>query len=494
MGLTRRGILAWLAATAAGPVWANAPDTSLRPVAREWQGSRTRPQARVDTAAMIRAAGMEGQVGFVISDSATGRVLESIEGDLPQPPASVTKAVTALYALEALGADYRFATRVLATGPIVDGVLEGDLILAGGADPNLVTDQLYELSETLAAVGLTEVRGDFLVWGGALREVAEIDPQQLDHLGYNPTVSGLNLNYNRVHFEWKRANGDYTVAMDARSETRQPPSRIARMQIIDREVPVYTYRDGGDVDLWTVARGALGSGGSRWLPVREPALYVGEIFAVFMKEHGLSLPGAKVADTLPEGREIARYESDDLRRTLRDMLRFSTNLTAEVAGMAATGALTGQTRGLRTSAFGMTRWAADRAGITAKFVDHSGLGDQSRISAAAMVQLLSAPDVRPQLAPILRNIPMRNKNGDLLRNHPGQVVAKTGTLNFVSSLAGYLTPAGGQTLAFAFFAADLEARERGKASGDEQPRGSISFNTKAKRLQQDILQRWGLLA
>ncbi len=490
--LTRRALIAGLGLWGTTAL-ANAPLTSLRPEARKVSISRLRPQARLSTADMIAAAGLAGQVGFVVAEAATGEVIESIDGAVPLPPASVTKAVTALYAIEALGADYRFKTRVYGTSPVVEGRLDGDLILAGGGDPNLLTDDLFALSETLAATGLKEVTGRFLVWGDALPGVEEIDESQLDHLGYNPAVSGLNLNFNRVHFEWKRQGTTFDIAMDARSETRRPTVSMSKMRLDDRTTPVYAYRDGGGVDQWSVAKGALGNAGSRWLPVRYPALYAGDVFRTFMKEHGLTLPAAVRVTALPDSKVIAEHGSADLTEMMRAMLRFSTNLTAEAAGMTASSALTGQRRGLRTSALGMTRWAQDRAGIAPTFVDHSGLGDTSRISADDMVTLLNADGVKTVLEPILKTIAMRDDEGRPIKDAPGVVRAKTGTLNFVSTLAGYLTTAGGRELTFAFFAADLEARERGKAAGDEQPRGSISFNTKAKRLQQDILQRWALM-
>ncbi len=490
--LTRRAMIAGLSLFGSTAL-ANAPLTSLRPQARQSNLPRVRPRARFSTADMIAAAGLDGQVGFVIADAETGEILEAIDGATARPPASVTKAVTALYAIEALGGDYRFKTTVYGTAPIVNGALDGDLILAGGGNPNLLTDDLYALSETLKATGLKEVTGKFLVWGGALPGVEEIDDTQLDHLGYNPAVSGLNLNFNRVHFEWKREGSSYAVAMDARSETLRPPVSIARMRLADRSSPVYAYQDGGGVDQWTVARGALGKAGSRWLPVRYPALYAGDVFRTFMKDHGLDLPVATRIPTLPDAQVLADHESESLTGVMRAMLRFSTNLTAEAAGMTASAALTGQRRGLRTSALGMTRWATARAGITPAFVDHSGLGDQSRIAASDMVTLLNAQDVRGRLSPILKSITMRDSEGRPIKDAPGDVRAKTGTLNFVSTLAGYLTTSGGRTLSFAIFAADLDARARGKAAGDEQPAGSITFNTKAKRLQQDILQRWALM-
>jgi len=61
-----------------------------------------------------------------------------------------------------------------------------------------------------------------------LPNLDEIDESQLDHLGYNPAISGLNLNFNRVHFEWKRAGGGYSIAMDARSELYKPAVTVAR--------------------------------------------------------------------------------------------------------------------------------------------------------------------------------------------------------------------------------------------------------------------------
>lgn len=497
--MSRRALLAGAVSALATASFADAPLQSLRPVARTGDAAKdpipaTRPQARKGTAEIIAAAGLGGTVGFVVADAQTGEVLESIEGEVPLPPASVTKAVTALYALEALGPAYRFETRLLADGPIVDGVLNGNLILAGGGDPQLVTDDLAALATQLKDAGLTKVTGAFHVWGEALARVDEIDESQLDHFGYNPAIAGLNLNFNRVHFEWKRTGSDYTVAMDARSETLRPPVTVSRMRIVDRTSPVFAYTDGGGVDNWTVARRALGANGSRWLPVRYPALYAGEVFATLARGVGIDLPKATLVTAPPRGETIAVFQGEPLRDVLQDMLKFSTNLTAEVAGLAATTALSDQKRGMRTSAFGMTRWAADRAGIDASFVDHSGLGDMSRISGNDMVQLLTAPNVRRQLHPILKPIAMLTEKGDRVPDFPAQVHAKTGTLNFVSSLSGYLTTDAGRRLAFAFFAADLEAREKGKLSTDDQPAGAASYNSKAKRLQQVLLQRWGRLA
>ena len=490
---SRRAALTALLSSAATLGFAQAPVVSKRPVARPVPVGQVTPEMRQPLAQVVANSGVTGRVGIVIADAATGEVIDRHDADAMQPPASVTKSVTALYALESLGPDYQWKTRVYANGPVLDGILDGDLILSGGGNPNLVTDDLADMARQVAETGLREVRGAFQVYDSALPNLDEIDDTQLDQSGYNPALSGLNLNFNRVYFEWKRQGANYTVTMDARSEKYRPAVTVARMQVVDRAAPLYSYRNGGGFDQWTVAKGGLGNGGSRWLPVRYPALYAGEVFAVLASSHGLDLKAPVEVARLPDAPVVAEHSSADLRDIMRNMMKYSTNLTAEAAGLAATKARTGQTRGLRTSALGMTHWAQGRAAIAPVFADHSGLGDTSRMTAADMVTFLTASDVQAQLYPIMKQIVLKDADNKTIKDHPAVVQAKTGTLNFVSCLAGYIRTASGRDLAFAIFAADLEARERGKRTGEEQPAGSITFNTKAKRLQQVLLQRWAAL-
>ncbi len=480
MRSSRRALLAGAVSAVATRAWADAPLTSIRPIPRE-------PDKNA-VARIVAGAGLSGEVGVVVVDTASGEVIEAIAPDVPQPPASVTKVVTALYALETLGSGFRFRTRLFADGPIENGILNGNLILTGGGDPNLVTDDLAELAQRLRDAGLREVRGAFQVWDSALVNLEEIDSQQLDHLGYNPTITGLNLNFNRVHFEWKRIEDAFETAMDARSESYRPAVTSSRIRVVDRTAPVFTYRTVGNVDQWTVAKAALNDEGSRWLPVRNPALYAGQVFTVFARSHGIVLKAPEEITEEPTGTPLAEIESAPLRDLMRSMLRFSTNITAEAAGLMATSERTGQQRGLRTSAYGMARWADTRAGgITPYLVDHSGLGDLSRVTAADMVQLLRAAGVEDMLRPIMRVVSLVGDDDNVIEGGV-EVRAKTGTLNFVSTLAGYVQTRQGRNLAFAIFAADLDARERGKLQGDERPPGARSWNRRARALQQDILR------
>ncbi len=487
--VSRRAVLGGLFGSVAGTAFANAPLTSLMPIARKGAPAR---RIAVSAKSIVEAAGLSGKTSFVVADAATGAVLESHNPLLPLPPASVAKSITALYALEKLGSGHRFNTDLLATGPIEGGRLKGDLILAGGGDPTLDTDALGDLAARLKAAGIREISGKFLVYGGALPGVKSIDPKQLDHVSYNPAVSGLNLNYNRVHFEWKRGSNGYSLKMDARAKRYNPTVYVAKMQVVSRELPVYTYTDKNGIDSWTVARRALGNGGARWLPVRKPELYAGDVFQTIARSHGVPLPNPKVVKSRPKGRVLVRHQSAELRVIVRAMLKFSTNLTAEVIGMAASAAGGKRPASHAASARQMTAWAKSRLKMKkAKFVDHSGLGEASRITAREMTAALVAVRARTGLPGLMKSIALRGADNKPIKNHPVKIYAKTGTLNFVTALSGYLRTRGGQDLVFTIVSADLPSRGRIRRADGDVPQGTRGWRSRARKLQNQLLTRWG---
>ncbi len=471
--------------------FAGAPEVSLRPQKRP---DGPRPPRATGAQTLIDTANLGGTVSFAVVDPATGKVLEAHNGAKGLPPASVTKALTALYALDTLGPDYRFETRLLATGPVKDGVLEGDLILAGGADPTVDTDVLASMAEKLKATGVTRVAGKLRCWAGAVPFVRAIDPGQPDHVGYNPSISGLNLNFNRVHFEWKRKGQDYDVTMEARTARFRPSVRAARMQIADRKGPVYVYSDGGDHDRWSVARRALGKGGARWLPVRYPHAYATEVFARLAVVTGITVTAGEAVKALPDAPMLVSHQSAPLRDILQDMLKFSTNLTAELVGMTASARRRGRRTGLAASAREMSIWAQQELGMkNAALADHSGLSDASYLTAVDLARALARVGKSDALRPILKPVTMRDQNGSPNKKHPIDVAAKTGTLYFVSSLAGYATSPKGKELAFAILTANDDLRAKVDSKNDTRPPGSKSWNTRSKRLQQKLIERWSTL-
>lgn len=484
--LSRRMLLGGLLAGAALPAVAEPPMRSPRPMPRPTAGGVTRVLADPDS--LIAEARLGGITGFAVADARTGQLLEAHEAGTRLPPASTAKAITALYALERLGTAHRFVTQVMATGPVSNGRVQGDLVLAGTGDPVLDTDALGDLAAALAKAGVRGVTGDFLIWDRALPQIDRIAADQPDHVGYNPAISGLNLNYNRVHFEWKRrGGGGWAVGMDARGSRFVPPVAVARMEVVRREAPLFTYRARERTEDWTVASAALGDGGSRWLPVRNPALYAGDVFQTLARAQGIDLPRPRVVARLPEGRVLARHTSDDLPAILRGMLRHSTNLTAEVMGLTASGAGT-----LAASGGAMSDWAKARLGADIRFVDHSGLGAKSRVSAAEFVTALVAAQripAGPALKSVLRELGLTDDEGGAIES-PVRVLGKTGTLNFVSTLVGYIQLPSGRELVFAILSADTARRDRLSEAERERPEGGRAWTRRARRLQGQLIARW----
>lgn len=452
MSLGRRTFLTGLGA-ALVPSMPGAQGLDLRP----------RPKPAPDPRDILRRAALPGQVAYALSDGSEPLALA--KAALPQAPASTMKAITALYALDRLGPDRRFATEVILSGDM--------LILAGGGDPVLSTDDLADLADRLVATG-QPAPARFGVWGGALPHLPEIAPEQDDHLAYNPALSGMMLNFNRVHLGWTRPGGVPRLRAEARA-ARHSPQAWTITALPGDHPDLFTYRQDAAQEHWTIARGALAVPGSRWMPVRLPELYAADVFQTLCRARGLALPAAQVIDRRPQGKVLAHHDSPPVIALVRDMLRFSTNLTAEALGLQASGAAD-----LAGSAEAMRLWLGDR-GQGMQLADHSGLSQGSRISPFAMTRILSGPGRDLMLAPLLRR--------DMIDPQPSDrftVAAKTGTLNFVSNLAGYVTGASGQQGVFAVFCADPDRRQA--AIGQELPPGVAPWTRQAKALQGDLVR------
>ncbi|UXU74491.1 MULTISPECIES: D-alanyl-D-alanine carboxypeptidase [unclassified Paracoccus (in: a-proteobacteria)] len=455
--LDRRGFLAGLLAAGLAPSWARAADLPPPRVA----------QAR-----------LSGTVAYALMDAVSGAMIEGYQPDLSLPAASTLKTVTTLYALDRLGPEHRFSTRVIRAGNM--------LVLAGGGDPVLDTDALDQLAAATVEAERTAGRAaptTFAVWGGALPRVAQLDPAQAVHLPYNPSISGMILNFNRVHLQWRRGAQGPQLSLEARGRRLSPRAYTASIAPVARRAPLFDYDGSGQKENWTIARSALDQPGSRWLPVRRPELYAGDVFQTLCRARGLVLPAPETIEILPDGPEIARQDSPPLRDLARDMLAYSTNLTAEVLGLSASGA-----GDVAQSAAAMAQWLRGQ-GIEGafSFQDHSGLAAGNRLTARILAQVLAGPGQRQNLRALLKPIPIKAAPGadaepDL------HVAAKTGTLNFVSNLAGYARRAEGPDRIFAILTAD-EPR-RAATEGQELPDGVLAWTRQSKALQQGLIADW----
>ncbi|MFK7944759.1 MAG: D-alanyl-D-alanine carboxypeptidase/D-alanyl-D-alanine-endopeptidase [Paracoccaceae bacterium] len=470
------------------------------PVALAEEQARLLPGPRKGTD--IRAElGLTGVSGWMLVDLATGRVLDAQNADRTFAPASVAKLPTAAFALDALGPDYRFVTELRATAEPKGGTLRGDLILRGGGNPELDTDALVPLARDLAAKGVRKITGRLLTDGSALPQVAEIETAQAEDSSYNPSVSGLNLNYNRVHVKWDARSGRNALSVEAASETLSPPVDSVRVALTNAPgAPIFRLASRKGAEQWQMARRAFRGRAAKWLPVKRPDLYAGGVFRTLASQHGISLPSPERGELRGKLRTLARHESRPLGDILRDMLRFSTNLTAEVTGSAATRSVGVQAQTLADSADVMNAWAASVAGFPAgdpgfRFVNHSGLTIESRVSPRRMVEMLAAfarrepdaagrhPRIPGAIAGYLKRHNVAAKSVPLDYNRLN-VVAKTGTMSYVRGLAGYIATPQGRQLAFAIFSNDLVRRGGGAQSVNKRWLG------RAKGFERALIRNW----
>ncbi|WP_128254518.1 D-alanyl-D-alanine carboxypeptidase/D-alanyl-D-alanine endopeptidase [Falsirhodobacter deserti] len=473
---TRRFLLGGLAAIAAVPGCAGAPATAPRPSVR-LTGSGS-------ASALVARSGVTGNVGYVVAD-ASGRVLDHHAGDTALPPASTAKAITALYALDRLGPGYRYGTSVIAGGPVSGGIVQGDLWLVGGGDPTLDTDALDAMAAELASRGVRGVTGQFRAYGGALPLIDQIDPGQPVHANYNSAISGLNLNFNRAYFSW--GPGGAGASMDARSGRVVPPVTTSRIRVAGRSSPTYTYSSGQGVDNWTVASAALGRGGNRWLPVRNPDNYTADVFRWLAARHGVALPAPVVTRSAPAGAVLVQHASAPLTEILSDMLEFSNNMTAETVGLTAS-----RQGSLSASGAAMTQWAAAKYGVQMDLRDHSGLSGRSRVAPSQMVRALVLAQSDPNgryLRSLMKDEGLFDASGREHLSDTIRIKAKTGTLSFASGLAGYVS-AGGAERVFATFCADMDRRAQLDPGSEARPAGGAAWTRNARILQSRLIESW----
>lgn len=445
-------------------------------------------------------------LGVVLFDAATGKVLVQHGADRPFIPASTTKVTTSLAALEILGPDHRFATTLLATGDVVDGTLRGDLWLHGGGDPTLSTEGLRDLVAGLRGAGIRRVAGGFYFDESLYPRAPEIDLLQPESAQYNPAVSALSVNYNRLELRWQRdLKGRPTGQLWSPADGGALPVRGIATGALDASLdPRIEFVFAPDPSPRWLLSPHLAAQGSAFLPVRgDPGPLVAELLATLAAKSGITLPRAQRGDAPADAREIARHESAPLVEVVTGLLRYSNNLTAELTGLAASRQLAGSGLALEPSARRIAAWWQDRLPDTpfAGFVaaNHSGLSSVTRHTPRQMAAVLrygasgAASGVRLQDVLPTREL---GENGRAPSEAaPGNTVrAKSGTLLYADGLVGFLTTRRGRELGFVILLTDADARARLDAGRDTRialsPPEATDWTGRAKALERDLIGRW----
>ena len=446
------------------------------------------------------------QVGFAVRDLVSGEVLAYRNPHRTYIPASVTKVATAVTALEILGADKRFETRVQSSGHIQNGELSGDLALVGGGDPLLSSADLMAMCRRLHRAGVREVTGRFLVDDGQGLRRRSINRRQPEGARYNPAISPLTVGFNRIRIVHEKRGTSSTatayavpplpgvdLALDTRQSRNDAPWRLA-------------FRPEGVV--WRLNPEASPKG-AHWVPLKRPSMATGAMFRRLCGRLGIEMPHPERDRGPAQGRTLARHVSPPLYRIVAAMLEHSNNLVAELVGTAATQALTGRILPLNRSSAAVARWWQERLpehewpGFRPG--NHSGLTARGRMTPAQMAAILEFADGRFYEMPsgtkrsLLSLLPAAGTSGAFggRLDWPAtalSVWAKTGTMHFASGLAGYLLTSDGRRLAFAIFVTDREQRLRYNPQAEAQPKGQAAriadWRRRAKALEAELVRRW----
>jgi serine-type D-Ala-D-Ala carboxypeptidase/endopeptidase (penicillin-binding protein 4) len=371
------------------------------------------------------------------------------EQDRQVIPASLTKILTVWHALNKLGDDYRFETEIFANGKIKDGVLEGDLILKGAGDPFFTNAMLMNMAIKLKNKGITKVKGRFLYDQSTLPVIPMISTIGLGDQTYNPGVSALSLEFNRFTV-WR---GNHTIP---------PLHSLKVMKLREKFTPGRRFKElDGDssMEVWGLSENEKYQLLEE-VPIRKPALIFAETFRMIAAKTGVELP--KAVEGKASGKKIVTQFSQPLSLLSKSIMEYSNNLMAELILLASTKA-----HPLEPAAKEMQEVLTKKFNFLSSInlKNGSGLDSQNRMTPKALTAFLAEnfPKEFGETAyPSLFSI--SGQSGWMLRrlNDPEMsynVWAKTGSLDYIDNMAGYLFAKSGKIYAFSVFINDMKKRD-----------------------------------
>jgi len=421
---------------------------------------------------------------YVVDDRA--RVLYQRNADRFAVPASNTKLVVTAAATVLLPPDYRVTTSLYVNGRVDAGVLHGDLVLYGRGDPTWsqrcysvdtlapgACDSAFTaidaIADSVRARGLRRITGK-LVGDGSYFEPTIVHPgwNAWDlNWWYAAPVSGLGFHDNSVDFKITPGPAVDTPPVI----TWSPDLALFTFENRARTVPADSsstigdnfFRKPGTPDIWaegTVALGRKPATESFALP--DPNLYAARALAAALLRKGVAIEGGAAGTTDSLAYRGARccaplveYRGRPLPEILFPILNTSQNWFAEMLLKILGRELKGEgswEAGLDVE----RRFLVDSVKLDSTafaLEDGSGLAAGNLVTPHAFAQLLAYMHRHPKRAPFLAALPHSAQPGSLLKRFVAtpletRVIAKTGSIDRVNSLSGYIERPDGRTITF----------------------------------------------
>ena len=387
-------------------------------------------------------------------------------------PASVMKLVTTYAGLELLGPAYTWSTPVYVDGTVSGGVLQGNLIIQGKGDPKLVLERLWLLMRRVQGLGIKTITGDILLDRSAFaltpQNPADFDGEPLRP--YNAAPDALLINYKSVVmiFTPQYANGQARISFE-------PPLANVHMQ---SSVPLSTsskagaaladcgdYRGGLMADFSDPFRISFKGSyppacGEKIWPIAyaDPASYAERAVLGMWQDMGGQLGGRVREGRAPENLKSAfEMVSPTLAEVIRDINKYSNNVMAQQLFLtlslnptnpqSPTGSGVASKEASRNV---VDKWWRERFGDQDPPVldNGSGLSRQERLMPQGLARMLQTAYVSGVMPELVASLPIAGIDGTLRRSKSrsgvqGAAHLKSGALNDVTALAGYVhTPSG----------------------------------------------------
>ncbi|HZO92669.1 MAG TPA: D-alanyl-D-alanine carboxypeptidase/D-alanyl-D-alanine-endopeptidase [Candidatus Baltobacteraceae bacterium] len=429
------------------------------PGAPAWTASDVQALRR-QLAAVLGASALATS-GIAIVD-ADGRPLFERRDLAPMTPASTFKLLVGTTALDVLGPAHRFVTTFESDEDPSDGRIDGDLYLVGGGDPTLTSDDLRGGAGAVKRDGVRIVTGN-LVADATMFSGPEVnkawDPDDLQY-GYAAGTSALSLDQGTVEFHLVPESVGAPARVDVRP--RSDAVQVAGSPITGYATLLSITRDAERNRFVFDGRIAAGAEQSFWRPVTEMPLYAAEVARSMLARRGVIVEGAArtgVAPVVPH--VLWRHDSPSLAAIVHQMWLESNNHFAEQL-LRALGAL----RGAGTEANGavVERAELKRDGVPEnglRVVDGSGLAPTDRVAPLTLATLLARAALGPDGSVVVNALPRVGIEGTVryrqLTDALGRVRAKSGHIEDVNSLAGYVQTRRHGRIAFAFIVNDRRA-------------------------------------
>ena len=391
-------------------------------------------------------------------------------------PASVAKLVAVAAAVDAVGWDYTFTTTAIATGPIVGGQLRGDLVIVGSGDPTMggrAGDDFDSWVAALKAAGIRSISGRIIGDDNAFDDPRPGAMWAWDDLGYTSGALFGALNY---------AENRMAVTVTPASRSGAPATLSVEPYAASRALAnrTTTGTRGSDALIWPEQRpgepyltiaGSLPAGAA---PARllvsagNPTFWFASVLRNRLIRDGIAVQGEAFdiddVDVTPDtakGHIVFTHRSPPLSLLVQPLLKDSINIYAEAVFRLSTGTAGARNNDDALAALRqkLTTWGIDADAL--QLVDGSGLSRRDAVAAESLVALLRRFYDGSLSSPWMSGLPVAGVDGTLanrLRSTPAHanVRAKSGTMSNIRSLAGYVTAANGEPLAFVIMLNNFE--------------------------------------